>query len=339
MKIIARLLLAGSLWAAGSATVLAQPAAPDAPRPLAKHTIVKFGVTAKNETLAALVLADSLGELAKENIELKYFVQRPSDALVLLSTGRLDVIGDQLGANFMNAVASGVNVKMVAPTWLPTPDSKFGFWVSRAWLNGRTYSPALLKGVTVASPAGPGSVVDYGVAKELVKANLTIKDVNRRSLGIADLLPALENGAIQVALLFDGVWQKGDPAKVQFAWGFPSDIVGGFFYGPTLLDEQRDVGAAVMRAMVRTVKTYLQGDYRNNPKVAPALASAMGISVERLQSSGGLKFNPEMPIPDYAAATLQKLYFEMPNVLTYKEPLPDNRVIDRSFAESSNGKK
>lgn len=312
--------------------VAAQTPAQPAPRPLAQREIVKVAIAAKNETLAALLLADALGELGKENIQIEYFVQRPSDGLVLLATGRVHVLGSQPGAAFFNAVASGVNVKMVAPTGVPAAGNKQGFWVSRSWLGTRKYSPELLKGQAIATPAGAGSTNDYALEIDLRKVNLTIRDVSQRQLALMDILPALENGAINIGLLFDGVWQKGDSKKIEYAFGSASDILGGFFFGPVLLSQRRDIGEALMRAMVRTVQTHLSGDYHRDPVVAPALAKIMGISLEQLQQAGGLRFQPDMPIPTHAASTLQRIYSLTPKILSYKDPLPDERVFDRSFA-------
>ena len=312
------------------ASAHAQPS--DAPRPLAEHQHLKIGIGGRVEINAAVLLAQEFGEFDKENISVEMSVQKPSDGLVLLSTRRIDVLASQPGAAFFNAVAGGVDAKMVAPVGFSSPESRQGFWVSRAWLAGRPYTPALLKGQTIGSAVGVGTTISYWAEVELEKAQLDLRAASWRAMGIGDILVALENGAVNVGFLFDGVWQKADQSKVVFAFGGTPDISGGYFYGPSLLHDNRAAGEAVMRALTRTVRLYLQGHYHQNEKVNAALAKLLGIPADDLRRSGELRFPPDMPIARYTAAVLQKTYALNPGVLTYTDPLPDERVIDRGFA-------
>jgi NitT/TauT family transport system substrate-binding protein len=308
---------------------LAQPL--DAPRPLAQPTTVKIVVGGFTEINAAALLARDLGEFAKENITAEISMQKPADGLVLLATGRVDVLASQPGAAFFNAVAGGVDARMVAPAGFSSPDSKTGFWVSRAWLAGRPYAPAMLKGQSIGSAVGVGTTVSYWLEVELEKAGLDQRAVTWRTMGVGDIPVALENGAINVGFLFDGIWQKADEQKVQFAFGGTPDISGAYFYGPNLLRKDRAVGDAVMRAMTRTVRTYLQGHFHQDAKVAPVLAKALGISLDDLRRGGEMMFPPEMPMARYTAAVLQKTYGMTQGVLTYTTPLTDDQTLDRGF--------
>lgn len=302
-----------------------------APQPLPQRTPIKFGIGGRVEINAAVLLAKEFGEFERENLDVEISVQKPSDGLVLLSTGRTDVLASQPGAAFFNAVAGGVDAKMVAPVGFSSADSRQGFWVSRAWLAGKPYAPALLKGQTIGSAVGVGTTISYWAEVELEKAALDLRAVSWRAMGIGDILVALENGAINVGFLFDGIWQKADTSKVVFAFGGVPDISGGYFYGPSLLRQNRPAGEAVMRALTRTVRTYLQGKYHADPKVNAALAKLLGVSEEALRASGELNFPPDMPIARRTAVVLQKTYALNPDVLTYADPLPDEKVIDRGF--------
>jgi len=303
----------------------------DSPRPLAQRQTVKIGISSRVEVFAAMLLAKEFGEFERENLDVEFVFQRPSDGLVLLSTGRIDVLASQPSAGFFNAVAGGVDAKMVAPIGFSAPDNKQGFWVSRAWLAGRPYEPSLLKGQPIGSSVGVGTTVSYWAEVELEKAGLDVRAVTWRTMGVTDILAALENGAVNVGFLFDGIWQKADMNKVVFAFGGVPDVGGAYFYGPRLLHERRDVGEAVMRAATRTVRQYLQGKYHSDPKVSGPLAHLLGIPEEALRDSGELSFPPNMPLALRTAAVLQKTYALNPDVLTYRDPLPDEKVIDRGF--------
>ena len=326
------MVMAGALAVLLTRPALAQPS--DAPRPLPRHLDLKISVGGFTEINAAVLLAKEFGEFDKENISVTITMQKPSDGLVLLATGRIDVLASQPGAAFFNAVAGGVDARLVAPAGFSSPDSRTGFWLSRAWLAGRPYSPALLKGQTIGSAVGVGTTVSYWLEVELEKADLDVRAVSWRTMGVGDILVALENGAVNVGFLFDGIWQKADTDKVVFAFGGTPDISGAYFYGPSLLRQNRAACEAVMRAMTRTVRQYLQGKYHGDAKVAPALAHLLGISVDDLRRGGEMTFPPDMPIAPYTASVLQKTYALTPGVLTYTDPLPDDRVIDRGFLAS-----
>ena len=63
-----------------------------APQPLAQRTPIKFGIGGRVEINSAALLAKEFGEFERENLDVEISVQKPSDGLVLLSTGRTDVL-------------------------------------------------------------------------------------------------------------------------------------------------------------------------------------------------------------------------------------------------------
>lgn len=318
--------LATGMFAAG---VLAQT-----PQPLPTREKVLVGVPAKLKQNAALHLAKELGEFEKENLEVEYSFNKPSDSFVLLGTGRIDVVASQPSAAFFNAVAAGTEIKYVAPIASLAP--KNGFWVSKAFLNGRPYHPSMLKGQAIAAVQGLGTVTAYVVQKELAKAGLTLNDISWRAMKPADALVALENGAVNFALLLDPVWGKADPAKVDYAFDYSNDVNGGYFFGPNLLVNKRAVGEAFVRALARTQRQYLQGNYADNPRVLAALAKEMGESEEAIRAAvPGLSFPADMAVREDMAELIQQTYLSTPGILTYTAPLPDGKIIDRSFLHAA----
>jgi len=313
-----------------SASALAQTARLDAPRPLPQREKVIVGTPGKLKQNASLLLAKVFGEFEKENLDVEFSIHKPSDSMVLLSTGRIDAVVTQASAAFFNAVASGVMMKQVAPIGFFGP--KNGIWVSRAWLKDRPWNPALLKGQVVASTVGNGTLTAYVLRTELAKVGLTLNDITWKSLPISDIMMALENGAINIAVLLDPVWMKVDPSKAVFAFPYTPDVTGSYFFGPNLLVKNRAVGEAFVRALVRTQRTYLQGDYANNPRVAAALAKELDLTEEQVRASGGsIRFPYDMAMREDAAEILQNTYLSTPGILTYTKHLPDEAVMDRSF--------
>ena len=308
------------------------------PKPLSTHEIIKVGIPAKLKQNLNLFLADQLGEFAKENISIEYVFQRPADGLVLLITNRIDVLATQASAAYFNAVASGADIKMVYPSAYWAPEGKSGFWVSKAFLNGRKYSPELMKGQTIASTAGAGTMISHYVEMELNKVGLSQPDVNWKSMNIGDILIALENGAVNFGVLIEPFTEKADLNKVQFAFaaGDPKEgIAGSYNFGPRLLEERRDIGAAFIRAMARTKHSYLNGDFRKNPKVVAVMAKELGVSEDDIRNGSRLITDDTLNFNSHMAAIVQKTYALTPGLLSYQTPLPESRVFDRSFAEAA----
>lgn len=300
------------------------------PKPLPVREKIVVGIPAKLKQNAALHLAKELGEFEKENLEVEYSFNKPSDSFVLLGSGRIDVVASQPSAAFFNAVAAGTEIKYVAPIASLAP--KNGFWVAKAFLNGRPYSPAMLKGQAIAAVQGQGTVTAYVVQKELAKAGLTLNDISWRAMKPADALVALENGAVNFALLLDPVWGKADLTKVEYAFDYSNDVNGGYFFGPNLLMSKRPVGQAFVRALVRAQRQYLQGNYGDNPRVLAALAKEMGEPEESIRAAvPGLAFSADMAVREDMAELIQKTYLSTPGILTYPSPLAEDKVIDLSF--------
>jgi NitT/TauT family transport system substrate-binding protein len=310
-------------------------------KPLPSRETLKVGVPAHLKQNAAIILAKELGEFEKENISIEYTIQRPSDGLVLLSTNRIDVLSSQGSAAFFNAVAGGSEIKMAYPSGYWAPEGKTGFWVSKTFLNGRKYSPELLKGQTIASTAGSGTLISQYVEFELNKVGLDQRAVSWKTMGIGDILIALENGAINFGVLIDPFTEKADPSRVEFAFagGQPeSGVIGAYFFGPKLLKERRDIGEAFVRALVRTVRTHLSGDITKNAKVIEVLSKQLQVPAEQLRKESGIIFGDRVQFGKDMAATLQKTYSLTPGILSYATPLTDAQVIDRSFRDKAEAK-
>ena len=331
---------AATLTASGAlplSALHAQAAPSPAPKPLPRKEVVKVGMSSKLEAFAPVLIGKALGEFEKENIDIQYVIAKPSDSIVLLATGRIDALTSQPTAAFFNAVAGGNDVRLVAPNAFPVRTSKQGIWVRKEFLAGRPFTPALMKGQQIASAIGPGAVASLGVQLQLEKVGLSLRDINFRAMGSADILVALENGAINFGFLVDPIWQSADTTKVEFCFGWPDGIPGGSWnYGPTLLREHRDVGDAFMRGLVRTVRSWLVGDYHQNRKVMEALVRELDIPEATITKGGQtIEFRSDMPIPRTMMELLQKTYLLSPGLLTYDTPLPEERSVDRSFLRAA----
>jgi NitT/TauT family transport system substrate-binding protein len=333
MKTIASLFVAAAL-ALGPALASAQSG--PAPKPLPKRETVKMLVSSAVEAYAPMYIAKELGEFAKENLEVEYVNVPQNDAMLVLTRGQGDAWNNAPTAAVFNAIAQGAEIRMVAPGQFIPPGTKQGVWVTKAFLAGKPYTPALLKGQTIASAVGAGSSTSYYIALELEKAGLTMKDINFRPLPAADIVVALENGAVSFGVVNSPHNQKIDQNKVEFVFGLQSNVsIGGLFFGPRLLKERRDIGEAFMRAWVRGVRTYLQGDYHENAKVVDALSKAMSIPAATIKQGRSLVFPADQPMVPGMMDKLQAAYAAAPGILSYQQSLPEDRIVDRRFLEAA----
>jgi NitT/TauT family transport system substrate-binding protein len=308
-----------------------------APKPLARQETVKISFSAKLEAFAPLFLGMAMGEYAKENLKIEATqVGKASDSLVLLSTGQTDAwIGSPL-AGLFNAIAGGSEMKIVAPGMFQQLGNQQGVWVRKDFLKGKPFDPAMLKGETFATMVGLGSSVSLPIAQQLEKAGLTLNDVKFKQMGASDIVTALESGAVNAGFVSDPLWLKIDRSKVEFAFGQPPTYsTGGVFFGPNLLNKRRDVGEAFVRAMVRTIRTYLHGDYHKDAKVMETLSKELQIPLETLQQGVALGFPADQPLADSTVESLQKVYLSTPGVLTYDKPLPTDKVLEKGFIQAA----
>lgn len=308
---------------------------PLAPQPLAERASLRVGIAAKVEVFAPLLLADALGELEKENIEVEIFNTLPSDVLVLLSQGQADVSVFAVDAGIFNAVKGGVDIKWVSEILDVPADTNEGFLVATELLGDddpANFDFSKLKGATIAVPrAGLASGQTYDLITALAKGGLTIDDVTLLPLSNPDHVTAIANGAVQainaeVDPFASSIIEAGDAVLVQ---PLLDDIAtGGYFMRSNLVDDQPEVAEAFMRALIRTSETYLQPGYHEDPEVVAAIAEAVGAPPENIAASPEKLFH--WPVPEHSFATLQDMFMEL-GMLEYDEPIDPSTVINTTI--------
>jgi NitT/TauT family transport system substrate-binding protein len=306
-----------------------------APRPLAQKTTVTLAVPGQAAGYMPLVAGKELGEFAKENIELNITVLPVPDATVLLSQGKIDLT---LGffANTFNAQAGGASLKTFAPLNSFPTDAKSGLWArkSLAGTNGKV-DPCALKGKTVSfgGTAGFGSASSFWVQQWLNTCStgpVSIKDLHLSTLGSSDLLVALQSGAVDAGTLYDPQWQQADAGGYAvLAEPNYKGVLGGWDYGPNLANKPQ-VLDGIVRAMLRTTRTYLQGNYKANPQLVAAAIKGLGVTADRFTLAAPLIFDPNMAWDPNVMTTLQQHWMRVGGLLTYDKALPLSQVYDPS---------
>lgn len=302
-----------------------------APQPLAERTKLRVSYPVAIEGFAHLLLADHFGEFEKENLEVELTVAPGNEALVLLGSDDLDIVMGSPNAGFMNAVNAGVDVRWVGPTYEGNPDSNTGLWIRSEILGDDGEAQAdEVKGMSVALGqlgfAAPSAIVVRDFLKPL---GLELTDIEVSNLQGADMVLALENGGVDAAVVLDPFTQQVAAADyATFVQPFAPISTGGFLAG-SIREKNPDALDAFMRAIARTVRTYLQGDYHEDPEVVAALSEIIGIDEDAIKQNEPLVWNPDLVVDPKVVEDFQEMWIAA-GLLQYDEPMPASDLIDDS---------
>jgi len=298
------------------------------PVKLPNKTVLKVSSAGSFEFMTALYVADALGELEKENIFVEYVTLPSQDAIPSLALGQVDVSMIGISATLFNNVADGADVRLVFPG--PSSPNGDGLWVSTEFI-GKSNTVSRIR---IAGSQGLAWMGVVPVGRYLESVDKDWEDVDFTKLPISDLATALELGSVDAAWL-------NSPAHLPFedrqtatlvAQYDETEVATGIAFGPRLLRNNPEIGQAFVRAMIRTIQTYLGEGYKSNPTVSSALARALAISESQVTESNELKFPIEFDPAFHSEA--QQLWINFGEILSYSQPLDPGDYIDPRFTMS-----
>lgn len=252
MRRLAVLMLAAAVIAAG-----APPPARAQELPL-----LRIGITTSAAD-APLWIADRLGYFREDGIRVQFLAFQSGETMLApLSSGQLDVAGGAPAASLYNAVARGLDVRLVADLASDPPGYGYDHLVVRSDLvkSGRFKTIKDLKGMTIASVAR-GSTAAPLLAHLLAKAGLKLTDVRREYLAFPQHVVALRNKAVDAAMTIEPfatyAADEGIAVKEMSCDEFyPNQQISAIMFGGNLLRAHRDVGQRFMHAYLRGVRFY-----------------------------------------------------------------------------------
>ena len=311
-----------------------------APRPLAErqHLVVSTGFTA--EFIAPLLLAQHYGEFERENLEVEVVSLPFPDALPQMTGGQVDIAVGATDAALMNSASEGHGIMWGMGNFFPLNAGdvsvpQTGLWARRDYFSDPE-NPDLseLSGATIASAIGIGNSTSYFVEAALAPHDVSITDLNWVTVQSADMVTALGNGAVDVAWLLDPYWLEtaAEPDDyVLIGTQTFGESIGGYYFGPDSFGENREASEAFTRAIIRTINTYLTGDYHADADVMGVLSETIGQPIEAMAQVPSLLFDWEVHqgVGDGIQAVL-----DTAGVLGFTEPLPEENFVDRSLYEA-----
>jgi NitT/TauT family transport system substrate-binding protein len=320
--------------------------AAEAPEPqaLPAPATLRVGVRAPTEDVAPVLLADRMGAFEEENLTVELVeLDDPAELFGALERGEIDVVAGDLDAAFFDAVHRGSGARLVLGGAVAPAAGDLGTDQPGLWVRRDVVSPPErwrdLMGHPIAVQDGIGDVVVDRIASLFRQDDLSLEDVNLVRVDGATAVDLLlqGEGGVSAAWLSEPDWREvADRGAVRLVATLPAEPLGGVVMAGRLLDEAQDraVGMAFVRAVIRTVNTHLADDYQSDDDVVAELAEATGQSEDEITATPGWVFDWELR--QGTTNRIQRTLVTLGGVL-YEQELPESQVVDRSLYRDAVG--
>jgi NitT/TauT family transport system substrate-binding protein len=285
---------------------------------------------------AGLYIAIDKGFFQAKNItvEIEPFASG-AKMIAPLATGQLDVATGSPSAGLYNAIAGGMDFKIVADKGQVRPGYNFVPLIVRKDLvdSGKVKTLKDLKGLKIASGA-KGINFDYLLAKMLEHAGLTYADVDVTFMSYPDGIKALASKAVDAALAPEPWGARAEEQKIgtrlfvtEQVPGIATFQIAVVMYAGKFMKERPKVARDFLAAYVEGVRFYNQRGPKDAEVVA-IVSKHTKVPPEAVRAASPPYIDPTARprIPDLMA--FQDWFHTMGWV---KEKVPVERVIDLSF--------
>jgi NitT/TauT family transport system substrate-binding protein len=327
LSLVALLLVGAMLAACGNppSDPAAQEGAPDA-----EVEVISVGYLPV-VIYAPLYVGIERGYFADEGIDFELdTIRSGNDAIIQLGAGNFDIAMGGANAGLFNAINRGLDFKIVAPMHAEEPPVATPLIIS-ANRTDELQEVSDLEGKRVAVHAF-GAAIEYWVMEALAQGGLSMEDVQLEEVLFPDMPAALENGAIDAAVLTEPlVTISKDRGLVAV---LSDDFIDGFYASYTYmnaawLEENPDLARRFMRGYLRASRD-LQGDYMDE-EVAAAIEKYTEVPAEVVLRIPAPVFDPDGSVPIADLETLQRFYQERGH-LEYDELLDVSTFVDTDLA-------
>ena len=262
-------------------------------------------------------------------------IWQASEMLAGLASGDLQVGTGGIGAAHMNAIHRGLGVRIVAPLHTERPPVTTPLVVSKAlWDSGQVRTVADLRGKRVAVNSR-GSATEYWLYAALRVGGLTPRDVEVQTLAFPDAVVAMENGALDGAMVGEPIATQGERqgSIVRLSEDFVDDFqVTAVYFTEPFAREQRAAGEAFTSAFLRAAQG-LEGEGYYAPEHLQILERHTKVPGELIGASRRAYHDPDGRV---AVEDFQRLhdFFMSEGALNFSERLDMAGLVDPSFAEA-----
>jgi NitT/TauT family transport system substrate-binding protein len=224
--------------------------------------VVRVGI-ANASSDVGFFIADKKGYFKQEGLDVSFFPFDSGAKMVApLGNGQLEVGAGSPSAGLYNAIARGIEIKIVADKGsTPTGYGYQPLLVRKDLVDsGRFKTLKDLKGMKIAGSA-TGSASTSTLNEALKKAGLKYNDVERVFLGFPQHVMALQNKAVDAAMTTEPSATKAvqSGAAVRIMGDdviYPNHQLAVVLYSGTFIKTNPDAARRFMRAYLRAVRDY-----------------------------------------------------------------------------------
>lgn len=303
-----------------------------APQPLAKKEKVVLVYSAPIEAWANVLLAQQFGEFEAENLDVQIQTIPGPDGSVLVAQGKADVQTAGVSAGILNAIAGGQPVRYVASTYVEDAPLA-GFWIDNKYMNDGKPDAEKLKGTRVVPGIGGGGFGNPGALplwNWMQEVGLGANDFQLIDVtSPQDAAMAIQNGTASISIGLTPQWASIEDSGCC-SFFIPTVVSGSFLVNQKFMQERPEVAQAFFRAIMRTNRTYLQGDYHQDQKVVAALASQTKVPAETIAAQPPLGFSADLELATVDVLPDFQAQFRAFDLLSYDQDLKVDQMIDTS---------
>jgi NitT/TauT family transport system substrate-binding protein len=283
-----------------------------------------------------LIIAQEEGYFIEQNLDVEFVrLQDGSQMTPMLIQGDLDVTAQGININMLNAIVDG-KIKMVADRGYLAADgcTYDGILAPPAWIDKFNASPieALTEARISTDALGfEGFMVD----QLFMEYGVTLASTNITEFPPTTLLEAVQNDALDLMTEGEPWLTRLTDSGLVSVWKTYQEIVpdmqfGVLMYGPNFLEENQEAGIRFMKAYLKGLRQYNEGNTDRNVEI---LTEYTGLEADLVQRSCWPPMHGDgMIITDtidaYQEWALSKGYIE--------GMIPVDDYWDPSFVEQAN---
>lgn len=265
-------------------------------------------------SFAPYFIAIEEGLFERQGIELEIVtLERGAEALPALIQGQIDVLGASVSVAMLRAMAEGAPLRVVADKGLIAFQDCVGsgYAVRRTLVDtGAVAEVADLAGLNAAFE--PAEFTEYSVDRLLSTAGLSSADVRMVDVPFPAMSEAFAAGTLDLTPVGEPWLTRLVESGAATIWRPTTDVIPGFqfaviLFGPTLLEDNPDLGRRFMVAYLEAVRLHEQGKTARNLEI---LAEHSGLEPELLErmcwysfnEDGGINLQSVLDFQDWAVA-------------------------------------
>ena len=328
-----------------AATAPAQPASSSAPLAAPEPEVVKMADTLAFVS-APLMIAVEKGYFREQGIEPQIEITAGgADVIPQLATGEIDVTHGGISPAMFNAIARGVEVRVIGPmNIIPQGTGSTQLLIRKeAADRGEIRGLADLRGKRIAVNTS-GSLVSWQLDKVLEREGMSIQDVDRVVIPFPDMVPALANGSIDGAMIIEPFLSRSVNDGIATALvtrTTPGAMTTSLIASGKWLQERPASARGYMVAMMKAIRD-IQGTQKGvadperlfRPEHIAIFQKYINMPETFLRAQIPNTYDPDLETPIETLMEHQA-WFLKGGQLTYTELLPAERVVDDSFARAA----